>query len=142
MSLLPRTTAFDFGDFGDFFDSFYSPLSNQQSPEFFSPKVDIRDRADHYEIIADLPGIDKDNLSVTVENNVLTIEASAEEESEEKQGRLLRRERRAGSYLRTFNLGHEIREADIKASFKNGVLTLEAPKSEEAMPDRKRIEVQ
>lgn len=140
MSLLPRTSLFDLSDV---FDNFYSPLSNAgDAPAFFSPKVDIKDMDDHYEIIADLPGVDKDDLSVTVENNVLTIEANTEQSTEQKDGQMLRRERRIGSYLRTFNLGQDIKDSDINAALKNGVLTLEVPKSEEAIPNRKRIEVQ
>lgn len=140
MSLVPRNSLLDFGDF---FENFYAPVSSSQATTgFFSPRVDIKDKEDRYEIVADLPGVDKDKLSVTLEDGILTIEASTEEEqSEEEEGRVIRKERRSGKYLRSFTLGHDVQESDIKASFKNGVLTLEAPKLKEVAPERKKIDI-
>ena len=78
-----------------------------------------------YEITADLPGVDKDDLSVTLDNGVLTIEASTEEEkTEEEDGKVIRKERRSGKFMRSFNLGADVKESDINAKFKNGVLKL------------------
>jgi HSP20 family protein len=140
MSLLPRNSLFDFGDA---FENLYAPVSSSAAnPGFFSPRVDINDKEDRYEIVADLPGVDKDHLSVTLEDGVLTIEASTEEEqSEEKEGRVIRKERRTGKYLRSFTLGQDVQETDIKASFKNGVLTLEAPKHKQKSPESKKIDI-
>ena len=140
MSLVPRNSLFDFGDL---FPNFYSPVfSSHATTGVFSPRVDVKDNEDRYEIMADLPGVDKDKLSVTLEDGILTIEANTEEEqSEEKEGRVIRKERRSGKYLRSFTLGHDVQESDIKASFKNGVLTLEAPKLKEVAPERKQIDI-
>lgn len=140
MSLLPRNSLFDMNDF---FEHFYSPAAKSETGNsFFSPRVDINDKGDCYEIIADLPGVDKNDLSVTIEDGVLTIEASTEQEqSEEKEGNVIRKERRSGKYMRSFTLGQDVQEADINASFKNGVLTLQAPKAKEPAKERQSIAI-
>ncbi len=141
MSLLPRHSLLDINDL---FDSWLSPISRaEQVSGLFSPRVDITDKDNVYEIVADLPGVDKENLSVTLEDGVLTIEATtADESSEQQDGRIIRQERRTGKYHRSFTLGHDVQESDIDAVFNNGVLTLTAPKLEAAIPERKLIEIQ
>lgn len=140
MSLIPRNNIFDT-------DNFFSdlwPISNSQAREegFFTPRVDIKEVADHYEITADLPGIDKKDIHVHVHDGVLTLEAeSSREDKEEKDGKVIRQERRYGKFMRSFNLGGDIKEADIKAVFKDGVLTLEAPKISTDTPKLRRIEI-
>ena len=140
MSLIPRDSLFDLDNL---FGHFFSPtMTTDKGNDFFSPRVDIKEAKDKYEIIADLPGVDKNDLSVTLENGVLTIEASTSEENiEEKDGKIIRKERRSGKYMRSFNLGAEVHESDIKASFKNGVLSLAVPKVEETIPEPRRIEI-
>lgn len=140
MSLIPRSSLFDFNDLSDVFQP---PVSSKElTSGFFSPRVDITDKGDHYEIAADLPGVEKDKLSVTLEDGVLTIEASTTEEStEEDAGRVIRRERRSGKFMRSFTLGQNIQESDIKANFKDGVLTLEAPKAKQAEAKKMQIDV-
>jgi HSP20 family protein len=140
MSLIPRDSLFDLDNL---FGHFFSPaVTKELSSDFFSPRVDIKEAKDKYEIIADLPGVEKDDLSVTLENGVLTIEAStAQESSEEKDGKIIRQERRSGKYMRSFNLGAEVHEGDINAKFKNGVLSLTVPKVEESVPEPRRIDI-
>lgn len=138
MSLIPRNSLFDFNDF---FDVFQAPATAEgRANNLFSPRVDIKDKKDHYEIVADLPGVDRDKLSVTLENGVLTIEANtAEEKTEEDEGRIIRRERRTGKYVRSFTLGDDVKGSDIKADFKSGVLTLRAPKMQAV--ESKKVEI-
>jgi len=140
MNLLSRNSLLDLNDM---FENLYSPATTTEANTgFFSPRVDINDKEGCYEIVADLPGVDKKDLKVTLENDVLTIEASTEEETtEEQQGRVIRKERRSGKFLRSFNLDHNIQEAEIKASFKNGVLSLEVPKVKEVAQQRKKIAI-
>lgn len=140
MSLLPRDNLFDIDRF---FGDFWTPAkSEQRSGSFFAPRVDIREKGKHYEITAELPGVDKKDIQVHVHNGVLTIEAELrQEDKEEKEGRVIRQERRYGRFQRSFDLGGEVHEEDIKAQFKDGVLTLEAPKVEETAPRQRRIEV-
>lgn len=141
MSLIPRDSLFDIDRF---FTDFWAPANREQNTgSFFSPRVDIREKGKHYEITAELPGVERNDIKVHVNNGMLTIEAELkQEDKEEKEGRVIRQERRYGRFLRSFNLGGDVHEQDIKAKFKDGVLTLEAPKVEEKAPQQRRIEVQ
>lgn len=138
MALVPRDSL---STFDSLFDNFFSAHQGDSS-EFFAPSVDIEEQDDHFLVTADLPGVKKEDISITLENGVLTLEAKREEQSEEKKkGKVIRRERRSGSYMRSFSVGNNISEADIKAAFKDGVLKLELPKPKEAAPSSRRIEV-
>ena len=140
MSLIPRDSLFDLDNL---FNHFWSPVvSKEMSADFFSPRVDIKEKKKKYEITADLPGVDKDDLSVTLEDGVLTIEASTnEEKTEEEDGKVIRKERRSGKIMRSFNLGLDVKEADVSARFKDGVLTLTVPKAEASVSKPKKINV-
>lgn len=141
MSLLPRNSLFDFHDY---FENFFTPeVSAATSNGHFSPRVDIRDKGERYEITADLPGVKKKDLSVTVENGVVTIEASTEkEETQKEKGKIIRKERRTGKYLRSFSLSSDVNESDVHASFKDGVLTLDVPKSNPEKSEAKKIAIE
>ena len=80
----------------------------------------------------DLPGFKKDEIQVELENGYLTISAEKGlDKEDEKKGRYIRRERYAGACSRTFYVGEDLEQADIKASFKHGILKLSVPKKEE-----------
>ena len=140
MSLVFRNNRLDLDRF---FNDVWAPTGVKQPAEaFYSPRVDVAEKADYYEITAELPGVDKDDIQVHVKEGVLTLEAETQrEEREEEAGRLIRQERRFGKFKRSFKLGTAVREEDIKASFKNGLLVLEAPKLVEKAPERRRIDV-
>ena len=141
MSLVPRG---NFLDIDRVFDNFWSPLNRAETADtgFFSPRVDIQEKKDHYEITAELPGVNQEDIHVELEDGVLTISAETkQEDTEEKEGRVIRQERRYGKYIRSFNLGGDIHEEDITANFKNGVLKLSAPKAKEVTPARRRIDI-
>jgi len=126
------------------FDDFWSPSRTEaDAPEsFFRPRVDIVDRDDHYEITAEMPGIKKEDISITLENGVLKLEAeTSQEEKEEKEGKIIRQERRYGKFVRSFDLGDDVHEEDINAAFEDGVLKLTAPKKTKTVPEQKRIEI-
>jgi len=141
MSLIQRNNPFDLDRF---FDNFLAPSTGaNEMGSFFAPRVDIRDKDDHYEITAELPGVDRKDIRVHVKDGVLTLEAeSSQSQQEEKEGRVIRQERRYGRYLRSFDLGGDVRDEDINASFKDGVLTLSAPKVKHEEPQPRRIEIQ
>ena len=139
MSLIPRSNLFDFDRF---FNDAWPQFARPETSTFFAPRVDIKEAGDHYEISAELPGVAKENIHVHVTDGVLTLEAeSTQEDKEEKDGKVIRQERRYGKFMRSFNLGTDIEESDIKASFKDGVLTLAAPKAKEKVPERRRIDI-
>ena len=139
MSLIPRSNLYDIDRF---FNDSWPQMADSQTGTFFAPRVDIKEADGHYEITAELPGVDKKDIHVHVTDGILTLEAESTQEQQEKEkGKVIRQERRYGKYMRSFNLGADVQESDIKANFKDGVLTLEAPKVVEKAPERRRIEV-
>jgi len=104
------------------------------------PRVDIIEHDDAYRLHADLPGLNKDDIKVTVENGVLTISGEKKEEKHEgKESNYRYYERSYGSFSRSFNLPDNIDAANVGASYKDGVLELTLRKTEAAKP--KAIEV-
>lgn len=140
MNLITRGNYFDMDKF---FDDFWAPAARQQTGEtFFAPRVDVKDMDDHYQITAELPGVKKDDIHINLEDGILTLEAeSSTEDKEEKEGKVIRQERRYGKFMRSFNLGSDVHEEEINASFNDGILTLKAPKHVEPPPKVKRIAV-
>jgi HSP20 family protein len=139
MTLIPRSNLFDIDRF---FNDSWPQVPDSGAGTFFAPRVDIREQGNHYEITAELPGVDKKDIHVHVKDGILTLEAeTSQEDKEEKEGKVIRQERRYGKFMRSFNLGGDVHEEDIKASFQDGVLKLEAPKLKEKIPVRRRIEI-
>lgn len=140
MNLIPRDSWFDFDRL---FNQFLPATNGKQLAEgFFSPRIDITERDNDYRITAELAGVKKDDLHVTLEDGVLTIQASVNtEKSDEKEGKVIRRERMSGSYLRSFNVGTGITEGDINAKFEDGLLELTVPKAKEPEPTKKRVDI-
>lgn len=138
MMLVPRRNDFDLWD--DFFnDPFFS-----KKPEIKNMKTDIIEKEDSYELDVDLPGFEKGDLKISVEDGYLTISAKKEESNEEKKdGNFIRRERYTGECSRSFFIGDDYEAEDIKATFKNGILALNIPKKEDKkeIPEKKYIEI-
>ena len=105
----------------------------------WAPRVDIAETEKAFEIKAEIPEVKKEDVKVTVHNGVLTIQGNRKQETEEKGKKFHRVERFYGSFTRSFTLPENVDEADISASFKGGMLTLQIQKTEEAKP--KSIEV-
>ena len=143
MTLIPRGSFFDIDRFVDDFWAPSSRVQDNTGNTFFAPHVDIVERDNHYEITAEMPGMKKEDIHITLENGVLRLEAeTSQEDKEEKDGKVIRQERRTGKYMRSFDLGNNIHEEDINASFEDGVLTLTAPKVAEQVPQQRRIDIQ
>lgn len=141
MNIIPRDSIFNFGNL---LDNVFTGEDSVQALDsgFFAPRVDIREKKGKYVIEAELPGVEKDDLDIVIDNGTLSIKAKTESEtSEEEEGKVIRKERRFGSYQRQFYLGEGIDESKVKASFKNGVLKLQVPKPEQNEPEVKRIKV-
>lgn len=114
---------FNFGGFGGF-------------------KIDVRETDDEYIIDADLPGIDKQNVVIDVNEHMLTISAKLEESQEitNKDGRYIRRERKAGQLRRSFSL-ENIKADQVRAEMNNGVLTVHCPKKHRSNGNSRRIPI-
>ncbi len=104
------------------------------------PVVDITEDEAGYHIEAELPGVKKEDLKVSVENGVLSIRGERKFEREETSDKVHRVERSYGSFLRTFRVPEDADGAEVNAKFKDGLLSVVLPKAEEAKP--KQIEVQ
>ena len=123
--------------FDDFFDDSFG-MMNARSPLYGKHarnlmKTDIKEFDDKYEVEIDLPGFKKDEVQVELRDGYLVVSAEKgldEDEQDKKTGKYLRRERYAGSCQRSFYVGKDITEEDIKAQFQHGMLTLFVPKKE------------
>ena len=96
-------------------------------------KTDIKEKKDGYELEMDLPGFKKDEVKVSLEDGYLTINAAKMQEENEKDkatGKYIRQERFSGACQRSFYVGEDLTEEDIKGEFKHGILKLEIPKKE------------
>ena len=135
-------TMFDRDFFADFFDD---PFFNDKEMRKLEKKLterphacsvqnlmktDVKETADAYEMKVELPGFKKENIRLTLENGYLTIYAEKDSD-EERGGKFLRRERYAGACKRSFYVGDELHEDQIKAEFKHGVLKIDLPKKKE-----------
>jgi HSP20 family protein len=105
----------------------------------WTPSVDISETEGEYLIKAEIPDVKKEDVKITLEDGVLTIQGQRKQEKEDKGTRYHRIERSYGSFVRTFSLPDVIEVERVKAEFKDGVLNLHLPKSEKAKP--KAIEV-
>lgn len=92
-------------------------------------KTDVKETDSAYELAIDLPGYDKKNITAEIKDGYLTVQANQSgEKSEKEDGVYLRRERFAGSVSRSFYVGEDLTEEDIKAKFENGILRIDVPK--------------
>ncbi|WP_455388302.1 Hsp20/alpha crystallin family protein [Petrachloros mirabilis] len=97
-----------------------------------TPSLDVFEEKDEIVVKADLPGMNKDEIEVTVTENVVTIKGEKKKEEEVKEKDYYRRERSYGSFVRSVELPSEVKSDQIKANFKDGVLEVRMPKTEEA----------
>ncbi|RNL20868.1 heat-shock protein Hsp20 [Slackia faecicanis] len=142
MMLVPARKNDFFADFlSDPFDVFGGrPQAKQAMPAMM--KTDILETEKAYEFDIDLPGFKKENVHAELQDGYLTIQASIESEAQEKgeNGTYLRKERFTGSCRRSFYVGEDISEDDIRAKFEDGILRIVVPKKELPAPeDAKRL---
>lgn len=137
MMLVPRRNNFDLLD--DFFeDSFF------RGREKNLMRTDIKEKKDGYVIEVDLPGFEKENISLALNNGYLEISAKVDKENKTNdEERFVRQERFYGECSRSFYVGDEFEEDDINAEFKNGILKVELPKKveDEKLSTVKQIEI-
>lgn len=136
MMLMPRR---DFDLFDNFFtdDEFFTRKQNNLM------KTDVKEKKDKYEIKIDMPGYKKENIKLSLNNGYLEISAKTEKEENEKEEKYVRRERFYGKCSRSFYVGDEIKEEDIEAEFKNGILKIDIPKKDKKIENEqtKQIEI-
>lgn len=144
MYLMPYDSDLSFfSDFRSPFEKIFKSLDSQSDYKNFM-STDIIEKDGCYELIADLPGFKKEDLKIELEKGYLKISATSDKETEEKNndGTYIRRERRSGSYARTFFVGENVKEEDIKAKFENGILTLNFPKEAKEQETKKFINIE
>ena len=104
-------------------------------------KTDIQEHDDGYTLEMDLPGFKKDEIKVSLDNGYMTVSAAKgldKDEQEKKSGKYIRRERYAGACERSFYVGENVTEADIKGEFKHGILKLLVPKKDKPAVEEKK----
>ena len=126
-----------------FFEDFLHPLNELRLVDGgnWHPRADLVESKDAYEATLELPGLKKDDIKVNVEDNVLTVSGERVEEKQEKEKEYHRVERRYGSFCRTFSLPAKIDAEKIKASYKDGVLSVSLPKAPEAKRKEVKIDI-
>ena len=125
--------------FNDEFWGKKNPLYGKHAQNMM--KTDIRETDGSYELDIDLPGFKKDEIKLELENGYLTISAAKgldKDETDKKTGKYIRRERYAGNLSRSFYIGEGVKQEDIKAAFKNGILSITVPKEDKTAKEEKK----
>ena len=128
--LMPSIFSRDFMD--DLFDMPQRTYAKSYSANGLM-KTDIKESEEGFTVEMDLPGFCREDISAELKDGYLTVSAEKglDKDEEDKKGKYIRKERYAGALSRTFYLGEEIREEEIKAKFENGILSVSIPKEEE-----------
>jgi HSP20 family protein len=108
----------------------------------FVPAIDVSEDKDNIVVKADLPGLTKDDIEITLQDNVLTVRGEKKQESETKGKNFYRRERAHGAFHRSFELPASVNASNVAATFKDGVLRITLPKAEQAKPKQIQVNAQ
>lgn len=131
--------------FTDEFDAIAREMWNTTTPVFFRgglfPSFDVYEEKDELVIKAELPGVKKEHVDITLEDGELTIKAEKEEEEMGEEVRFYTRGRYYGTYTRSLSMPFPVKDGEISATFENGVLEVRLPKAEEAKPKRIELKV-
>lgn len=120
--------------FENAFGDFFSPVvrGEEVSNRNWLPAVDVAETPDALTLYAELPGLSREDVDITLENNVLTVRGERKFEKDVKEENFHRIERAYGAFSRSFTLPSNVKNDAVEATFKNGVLTVRIPKAEEA----------
>ena len=136
----------------DLFDTFFNPWYDDSEYNKKAPKqqasqntqnlmkTDIKEKKDGYELEIDLPGFKKDEVTAELNDGYLTVSAAKgldQDELEKETGKYIRRERYAGNLSRSFYIG-DVKQEDVKAVFKNGILSISVPKEDKKAKEEKK----
>ena len=144
---------FDRDDFLTPFDKMFDNLVETQFPEVVKqvgvkpyqgsayPKVNVYEYDDKIGIVAEIPGLNKKQLNVEVEEGILTISGDKHNTFEDDGAKVLRKELKQSSFKRSFELGEQLDGDDISANFKDGVLSVTIPKKEPVIPKKHSVKI-
>lgn len=118
----------DYSGFNQVFDSFFNDTALPERE--WMPSVDLAESKDGYELTAEIPGMDRKDINVSLRDNVLTLSGEKKIEKEEEDKNRFRSERVFGKFERSFTLAEEVKSDEIQAAYKDGVLTIQIPKDE------------
>ena len=139
MMMIPRRNHFDLFD-----EMFRDPFFEGSESKVM--KTDIKEKKDKYLIDIDLPGYEKEDIKMEISDGYLTVHASVNKEvdDEKEKGKYVRKERYVGECSRSFYVGENVKEEEIKAKLKNGTLTIEVPKKDDKkeLPEKKYIPIE
>jgi HSP20 family protein len=133
-SLVTREPFFRMVD--SLFNDFVNGVSEDVASRAWMPAVDIQETEDAYRLHAELPGLTKDDINITLENNVLRLSGERKLEKDAKKENYHRLERTYGTFSRSFALPSQVNAEGVQAAFENGVLTITVSKAETAKPRR------
>ena len=138
----PRTRSLV--DFTNTIDSIFNRFfeeDEESSVYRFDPAMDVEETAKQFKLTAELPGMDKSDVNISVKDDVLTISGEKREEKKKEESDYYRSERVFGKFQRSFRLPDIVEEDKIEAEFKNGILNITIPKSKETVSKEKQIDI-
>jgi len=122
-----------------YFDDF--PNFEFNIDENFYPRIEISEDKDNINVVAEIPGVKKDDIKITLQDNILTVEGEKKKELEQKEKNFFRSERMYGSFKRCFTLPDLVDSDKVDAKFENGVLNIQLKKIEQKVKSEKVIEL-
>jgi len=139
MAHISRYDPFETDALDNLFRGFFRPVKMERDMPLI--RMDVREDETTYAVHADIPGVNKDDIHVTIDGNTVSISAEVKKSAEQKEGeKVLRRERHVGRVSRSFALEHEVDEAGASARYQDGVLELVLPKKTAAAARRLAVQ--
>ena len=130
-------------DMDKLFGSFWeAPTFAPWAAERISPTVDVFEKDNNIVLKVDVPGLSKEDVEVTATEDSVSLRGEFKREEEVKEEGYYRHERRAGKFYRTIPMPAAIRADGVKANFKNGILEITAPRTEEARPRERKVPIE
>lgn len=136
MMMVPRGRYFDIFD-----DLFEEPFLEEKKARKnnLMMKTDIKEEGKNYIMDIDMPGIDKENIKIELNDGYLTVSSEVNNNKEENNNGYIHKERYTGKFARSYYVGKNITEEDVEASYKNGTLSLVFPKEKEEVKEEKKL---
>ncbi len=143
MTLIKFEPMREFESLHDKIQRYFDDFSNFgfNTAENFHPRIDINEDKQSINVTAEIPGVKKENIKITLQDNILTIEGEKKKESEEKEINFYRSERIFGSFKRSFTLPEEVDSENVEAKFEDGTLKIQLKKTAPKISKEKLIEL-